>query len=137
MENQPAFRPFGDRYLVLPDPVESQEMDLGEIKIKTTPTGTEAPIEGTVVAKGPRTVDAKIGDKVVFGKYSGSPHNLNGVEYKILKEAELMGEHIVTPFDEPLPSPTLATTIYCLENDCLNVVAPYSRFCSVHQQDPL
>ncbi len=60
----------------------------------------EKPTQGKVVAVGPgavldngkvRALDVKKGDRVLFGKYSGSEIKLEGVEYVILKEEDVLG----------------------------------------------
>lgn len=63
-------------------------------------TAAEKPVMGEVVAVGPgrvsdkgerRTPDVKKGDKVLFGKYSGTEVKLNGNEYIVMREDDIMG----------------------------------------------
>lgn len=97
--NSPAFRPIGNRYLVFPDPIEEESETIGEVTLSTPKDPHKQSVEGTVVAKGKSCTELEIGDKVVYGKYSGYDHALDGTDYKVLQENELLGEHLVTPFD--------------------------------------
>ncbi len=89
-------RPLHDRLLV--KRVEEQETLKGGIIIPDT--AKEKPQEGEVVAvgKGKMTEDGKVlpldvqaGDRILFGKYSGSEIKLDGEEYLILREDEVLG----------------------------------------------
>jgi len=62
----------------------------------------EKPVHGTVVAAGPGRFlddgtrlapDLKAGDTILFGKYSGQAITLDGVEYLVMKEADVLGIH--------------------------------------------
>ena len=90
------FRPLHDRVLI--KVLDSEEKTSGGIIIPDT--AKEKPQEGEVVAVGPgsktedgKTVkmDVKIGDKVLFGKWSGTEVKIDGKEYSIMKEADIMG----------------------------------------------
>jgi chaperonin GroES len=90
------FRPLHDRVLI--KRVESEEKTVGGIIIPDT--AKEKPMEGEVVAAGPgaRGEDGKIqpmevraGDRVLFGKWSGTEVKLDGEEMIIMKESDIMG----------------------------------------------
>ncbi len=90
------FRPLGDRVLV--QRVEEAEQIRGGIVIPDT--AKEKPQEGVVIAVGTGKVldsglkvamSVKAGDKVLFGKYSGSEIKLNDEEYLIMSEGEILG----------------------------------------------
>ena len=90
------FKPLHDRVLV--KRVESDEKTAGGIIIPDT--AQEKPQEGKVVAvgKGGQTedgkiipMDVKVGDKVLFGKWSGTEVKIDGKEYSIMKESDIMG----------------------------------------------
>ena len=90
------FRPLHDRVLVRP--VEQEERTAGGILIPDT--AKEKPMEGKVVAIGPGTrskdgrvhpLDVKVGDRVLFGKWSGTEIKLDGDEFMIMKESDVMG----------------------------------------------
>jgi chaperonin GroES len=89
-------RPLRDRVLV--KRLEEQEQKIGGIIIPDT--AKEKPQQGEVVAAGNGRVtdkgdtlplDVKAGDRVLFGKYAGSEIKLDGVEYLILREDEILG----------------------------------------------
>ena len=90
------FRPLHDRVLI--KVLEGEEKTAGWIIIPDT--AKEKPQEGEIVAvgSGARTedgkiipMDVKVGDKVLFGKWSGTEVKIDGVEYSIMKEADIMG----------------------------------------------
>ena len=90
------FRPLHDRVLV--QPMDGEEKTAGGIIIPDT--AKEKPSEGKVIAVGPgaKTEDGKIlpmevkvGDLVLFGKWSGTEVKIDGVEYSIMKESDIMG----------------------------------------------
>ena len=90
------FRPLHDRVLI--KVLEGEEKTAGGIIIPDT--AKEKPQEGEIVAVGSvaRTedgkiipMDVKVGDKVLFGKWSGTEVKIDGVEYSIMKEADIMG----------------------------------------------
>ncbi len=89
-------RPLYDRVLVAR--VAEEEKTKGGIIIPDT--AKEKPVEGKVVAVGGgrvledgsvRKLDVKAGDRVLFGKYSGTEVKLNGEEHLILREDEILG----------------------------------------------
>ena len=90
------FRPLHDRVLI--KVLDSEEKTKGGIIIPDT--AKEKPQEGEVVAVGPGTktedgktvkMDVKVGDKVIFGKWSGTEIKIDNVEYSIMKESDIMG----------------------------------------------
>ena len=90
------FRPLHDRVVV--KRIEADEKSKGGIIIPDT--AKEKPSEGEVVAVGPGGRDengklipigVKSGDRVLFGKWSGTEVKLDGVEYLIMKESDIMG----------------------------------------------
>ena len=85
------FRPLADRVLV--EPIQAETKTASGIIIPDT--AKEKPQEGTVIAVGPGKVDepttVKVGDKVLYGKYSGSELKLDGKDYLIVKESDLLG----------------------------------------------
>ena len=91
-----AFRPLHDRVLIRR--VESEEKTVGGIIIPDT--AKEKPMEGQVVAAGPgargedgklQPMDVRTGDRVLFGKWSGTEVKLDGEELIIMKESDIMG----------------------------------------------
>jgi chaperonin GroES len=90
------FRPLHDRVVV--KRVESETKTSGGIIIPDT--ATEKPQQGEVVAVGPGSrdesgkliaIDLKKGDKVLFGKWSGTEVKIDGQELLIMKESDVMG----------------------------------------------
>ena len=90
------FRPLHDRVLV--ESLESEEKTAGGIIIPDT--AKEKPQEGKVIAVGPGAkteegkiipMDVKVGDRVLFGKWSGTEVKVDGKEYSIMKENDIMG----------------------------------------------
>ena len=90
------FRPLHDRVVV--KRIDAEEKTAGGIIIPDT--AKEKPMEGEVIAAGPgargedgklNPLDVKVGDRVLFGKWSGTEVKLDGVEYMIMKESDLMG----------------------------------------------
>ena len=90
------FRPLHDRVLI--KVLDSEEKTSGGIIIPDT--AKEKPQEGEVVAVGPGAIndggkltpmDVKVGDIVLFGKWSGTDVKIDGKEYSIMKEADIMG----------------------------------------------
>ena len=90
------FRPLHDRVLVRR--VEAEEKTAGGIIIPDT--AKEKPQEGEVIAAGPgtlndkgelRPLDVKTGDRILFGKWSGTEVKLDGEELLIMKESDIMG----------------------------------------------
>ena len=90
------FRPLHDSVLI--KVLDSEEKTKGGIIIPDT--AKEKPQEGEVVAvgNGVKTddgkiikMDVKIGDRVLFGKWSGTEVKIDGKEYSIMKESDIMG----------------------------------------------
>lgn len=91
-----TFRPLHDRILVRR--VEAEEKSAGGIIIPDT--AKEKPQEGEVLAVGPGArddsgklteLDVKIGDRILFGKWSGTEIRLDGEDLLIMKESDVMG----------------------------------------------
>jgi chaperonin GroES len=90
------FRPLHDRVLV--ESLDSEEKTAGGIIIPDT--AKEKPQEGKVIAVGPGAktedgkitpMDVKVGDHILFGKWSGTEVKIDGKEYSIMKESDIMG----------------------------------------------
>jgi chaperonin GroES len=90
------FRPLHDRVVVRR--VKSEEKTSGGIIIPDT--AQEKPQEGEVIAAGPGArdeagklvpLDVKVGDRILFGKWSGTEVKLDGEELLIMKESDIMG----------------------------------------------
>ncbi len=85
------FKPLADRVLVEPNEAETTTAS----GIIIPDTAKEKPQEGTVIAVGPGKKDepttVKAGDRVLYGKYSGSELKLDGKDYLIVKESDLLG----------------------------------------------
>jgi chaperonin GroES len=90
------FRPLHDRVLVRR--IEQEAKTTGGIIIPDT--AQEKPMEGDVIAVGPgargedgkvHPLDVKAGDRVLFGKWSGTEMRLDGEELMIMKESDIMG----------------------------------------------
>jgi chaperonin GroES len=91
-----AFRPLGDRVLV--KRVEEEEKTRGGIIIPDT--AKEKPQEGEVISVGPgardetgkvQALDVKAGDRILFGKWSGTEVKLDGKDLLIMKESDILG----------------------------------------------
>jgi chaperonin GroES len=90
------FRPPHDRVVV--KRIDAEEKTAGGIIIPDT--AKEKPQQGEVIAVGPGgrdetgkliPIDLKVGERVLFGKWSGTEVKLDGVEYLIMKESDVMG----------------------------------------------
>lgn len=90
------FRPLHDRVLV--ERIEAETKTAGGIIIPET--AQEKPMQGKVVATGSGTrdesgklvpLDVKAGDTILFGKWSGTEVKINGTEYLIMKESDILG----------------------------------------------
>ncbi len=90
------FRPLHDRVVVRR--ITAEEKTLGGIIIPDT--AKEKPMEGEIIAAGPGArneqgqvvaLDVKAGDRVLFGKWSGTEVKLDGEELLIMKESDIMG----------------------------------------------
>jgi chaperonin GroES len=91
-----AFRPLHDRVVIRR--IEAEEKTAGGIIIPDT--AKEKPMEGEVIAVGPgargddgkiHPLDVKAGDRVLFGKWSGTEVKLDGDDLIIMKESDIMG----------------------------------------------
>ena len=87
-------KPLADRIVIKPSPAE--EKTKGGIILPDT--AKEKPVVGEVVATGPGRkaddgklvmIDIKVGDKVLYGKYSGTEVTLDGQEYLIMRESDI------------------------------------------------
>jgi chaperonin GroES len=90
------FRPLHDRVVVRR--LKQDEKTAGGIIIPDT--AQEKPMEGEIIAAGPGArnedgklvpLDVKVGDRVLFGKWSGTEVKLDGEELMIMKESDIMG----------------------------------------------
>ncbi len=90
------FRPLHDRVVVRR--IEAEEKTKGGIIIPDT--AKEKPAEGEIIAVGSGVrddkgnlvaLDVKVGDRILFGKWSGTEVKLDGVDLLIMKEADIMG----------------------------------------------
>jgi chaperonin GroES len=91
-----GFRPLHDRVVIRR--IEAEEKTAGGIIIPDT--AKEKPMEGEVIAVGPgarsedgkiQPLDVKAGDRVLFGKWSGTEVKLDGEDLIIMKESDIMG----------------------------------------------
>jgi chaperonin GroES len=91
-----GFRPLHDRVVVRR--LDSEEKTKGGIIIPDT--AKEKPSEGVIVSVGPgardeqgkiNALDVKAGDRILFGKWSGTEVKLNGEDLLIMKESDIMG----------------------------------------------
>ncbi len=90
------FRPLQDRVML--EALDQEDTTSGGIIIPDT--AKEKPMQGKVVAAGPGArddngkvtpLDVKVGDKVLYGKWSGTEVKIDGTDYLIMKESDLMG----------------------------------------------
>jgi chaperonin GroES len=90
------FTPLHDRVAI--KPMDQEEKTLGGIIIPDT--AKEKPMQGKVIAVGKGTKDrdgnlipleVKVGDKVLYGKWGGTEVKVNGQEFIIMKESDIMG----------------------------------------------
>ncbi len=83
-------KPLSDRVLILPNPAE--EMTAGGLIIPDT--AKEKPLAGKVVAVGPGTkevaMEVKEGDTVLYGKYAGQEIQVDGTEYLIMRQNNIL-----------------------------------------------
>ena len=91
-----TFRPLHDRVVV--ERIEAEQKTAGGIIIPDT--AKEKPQEGKVLAVGPGArdesgklvpLDVKVGDRVLFGKWSGTEVKIDGKDLLIMKESDIMG----------------------------------------------
>ena len=90
------FRPLHDRVVV--KRLDAEEKSTGGIIIPDT--AKEKPSQGEIIAVGPGgrdeagklvPLDVQVGNRVLFGKWSGTEVKIDGVEYLIMKESDIMG----------------------------------------------
>jgi chaperonin GroES len=90
------FRPLHDRVVI--ERIEAEAKSAGGIIIPDT--AREKPQQGRVSAVGPggrdesgklTPVDVKVGDRILFGKWSGTEVKIDDVEYLVMKESDIMG----------------------------------------------
>jgi chaperonin GroES len=90
------FRPLHDRVVV--ERIDAEAMTTGGIIIPDT--AKEKPQQGKIISVGPGSrddhgsliqIDLEVGDRVLFGKWSGTEVKIEGVEYLIMKESDIMG----------------------------------------------
>ncbi len=88
-------QPLADRVVV--QPLEEAEQMRGGLYIPDT--AKEKPMQGTVVAVGPGkmsdegkrlTMDVKVGDRILYGKYSGTEVTVDGEEFLIIRESDIL-----------------------------------------------
>ena len=97
------FVPFGDRVLVKQDAESEAEAKSGLIEIPESQK--EPPLEGLVKAVGDGRweygamvrPEAEVGDHVLFGRYAGTPIWINGEEYLLLRDEEIVGRRLEPP----------------------------------------
>lgn len=90
-----TIQPLADRVLVRPDAAEEKTSS----GIIIPDTAKEKPQRGTVVSAGPGKVEngtkvdmsVKAGDKILYGKYSGTEITLGGEDYLIMRESDILG----------------------------------------------
>ena len=89
------FRPLDDRVLV--EPLEAEEMTAGGIVLPDS--AREKPQRGVVISTGPGklldsgergTMDVKVGDEIVYGKYSGTEIYYGGDKFVVLREGDIL-----------------------------------------------
>ena len=90
-----SLKPLGDRVVV--EPIEQEEVTAGGIVLPET--AKEKPQQGNILAAGPGNrdddgkhvaMDVKVGDKVLYAKYSGTEFKLDGKKLLILRESDLL-----------------------------------------------
>jgi len=95
-ENMMKIRPLHDRVIV--KRLEEERKSAGGIVIPDNVA--EKPDQGEVIAVGPgkrndegkrEPLDVKVGDRILFGKYSGSTVKIEGTEYLVMREEDIMG----------------------------------------------
>jgi chaperonin GroES len=91
-----SFKPLGGRVLV--EPIEQEEVTAGGIVLPET--AKEKPQQGKVLAAGPGdrndkgervAMDVKVGDVILFAKYSGTEVKIDGKKLLIMRESDLLG----------------------------------------------
>jgi chaperonin GroES len=88
-------RPLGDRVVIQPTPRE----EMTKTGIVLPDTAKEKPQEGTIIAAGPgklndegerEPMDVKVGDKVLYAKYAGTEFKVDGDEYLIVSQKDIL-----------------------------------------------
>ena len=88
-------RPLGDRVVIQPNPRE----EMTKSGIVLPDTAKEKPQEGSIIAAGPgrlnddgkrEPMDVKVGDKVLYAKYAGSEFKIDGEEYLIVSQKDIL-----------------------------------------------
>ena len=83
-------KPLSDRVLIQPNPAE--EKTAGGLIIPDT--AKEKPLAGKVIAVGPGTsevkMEVKVGDEVLYGKYAGQEISIDGTDYLIMKQNDIL-----------------------------------------------
>jgi chaperonin GroES len=88
-------RPLGDRVVIRPTPRE----EMTKSGIVLPDTATEKPQEGSILAAGPgrlnddgerEPMDVKVGDKVLYAKYAGTEFKIDGDEYLIVSQKDIL-----------------------------------------------
>lgn len=95
-KNTPQIRPLSDRIVV--EAKETESTSAGGIVIPDT-ADKDKPIQGKVIAIGKgkyidgsiQPLQVKVGDNILFGKYAGTNIKLNGSEYLVMREEDVMG----------------------------------------------
>jgi chaperonin GroES len=96
-DKQLSLKPLDDRVVL--EPLEAEEKTAGGILLPDN--AKQKPQQAKVIAVGPGKLSdkgtrlalaVKVGDTVLFGKYSGSDVEVNGKEYKIVRESEILGK---------------------------------------------
>jgi len=91
-----SFKPLGGRVLV--EPIEQEEVTAGGIVLPET--AKEKPQQGKILAAGPGdrndkgervAMDVKVGDVILFAKYSGTEVKIDGKKLLIMRESDLLG----------------------------------------------
>ena len=94
-------KPLEDRVVV--EPMEAEEVTAGGILLPDS--AKEKPQRGTVVAAGAgrlldngerASMNVEVGDEVIYGKYSGSDVEVDGAQYKILRESDILAKVVKT-----------------------------------------
>ena len=85
-----TINPLSDRVLVVPNPAEEKTAG----GLFSPDTAKEKPLMGKVVAVGPGTSEVKMevkeGDQVLYGKYAGTEINVDGTDYLIMKQSDIL-----------------------------------------------
>ena len=137
-------RPLYDRIVV--KRIEEQETVRGGIIIPDS--AKEKPQEGEVIAVGNGKrledgklvpLDVKVGDRILFGKYSGSDIKLDGEEYMIMREDEVLGVLDAAPKSPKRPANQIGFELrgkHPWQNRLFTANIPGRRFCAVSTSSP-